>query len=372
MDNSGIFRMRELTDSLQVNPATLFENWESAGASYLISAEEERVNGGSVKIKVIDLRTSLNALEAEYRINPRQPWRTSNVIVDDIIALFNGLRGSMSSQIAYIQKRDSGNEITVVDADGRNTRQLTYSNTLNMSPDWSPDYNSIVYGSLGGNQWGINFLDIDTSRITRFSQPGMNTTPCFNPNDPDQIAFTSFRDGNAEIYTCRTNGRGLRRLTNNPRIDTSPVWSPDGKKIAFVSDRTGNPCIYVMNSDGSDQHRLTMIPNSYEDSPDWSPRGDLIVFVVRNERGNFDIATSSTNGDNVIILTGESGSNEDPSWSPDGLRIAFTSSRSGAKRIYLIGWDGSNLVQLTREINNFSPVWSPSASGDDLRIKSGR
>ena len=44
-------------------------------------------------------------------------------------------------------------------------------------------------------------------------------------------------------------------LTNNPAIDTSQAWSPEGTRIAFETDRDGErfeykPC--VMNADGPD------------------------------------------------------------------------------------------------------------------------
>ena len=53
------------------------------------------------------------------------------------------------------------------------------------------------------------------------------------------------------------DGSGLRNLTRNPTLDSSPAWSPDGRKIAFVSRRDGRYGIYVMNADGSGQRRLT-------------------------------------------------------------------------------------------------------------------
>src|SRR2546430_17541717 len=73
-----------------------------------------------------------------------------------------------------------------------------------------------------------------------------------------QIAFTSERDGDQEIYLMHADGSGVTRLTSNPARDFWPVWSSDGTKIAFVSDRDdGNGEIYVMNADGSGRNRLT-------------------------------------------------------------------------------------------------------------------
>ena len=53
------------------------------------------------------------------------------------------------------------------------------------------------------------------------------------------------------------DGGNVRRLTNHPRMDYWPAWSPDGKRIAFTSNRDGNYEIYVMNADGSGQRNLT-------------------------------------------------------------------------------------------------------------------
>jgi len=290
-----------------------------------------------------------------------------------MIEVFTGLRGSMASQIAFIRRVRESNEIFLIDADGRRSHQLTFSKTLKMSPTWSLDGNKIVYSVLEEADWLIVMIDIHTGQsidISRWS--GLNTTPALSPVEPDLVAFTSSREGNAEIYTCRTNGKELRRLTNHPRIDSSPSWSPDGKKIAFQSDRTGRPLIYVMNRNGKNCNRLTSSINAYEDSPCWSPRGDRIAFVVMSEYGLFDIATASPSGDDVIILTYGRASNEDPQWSPDGLRIIFSSTLSGSKRLYIMSRDGSNVRPLTGDDNSFLPAWAPSESGNNIRISSRR
>ena len=69
------------------------------------------------------------------------------------------------------------------------------------------------------------------------------------------------------------NGSGQRRLTRTPAAnESSPSWSPDGRKIAFTREAGANFELYVMNADGSGERRLT--PNSPVDrwiAYSWSP-----------------------------------------------------------------------------------------------------
>ena len=71
--------------------------------------------------------------------------------------------------------------------------------------------------------------------------------------DGKQIAFTYKGD----IYTVPAAGGEATRLTTSESYETSPRWSPDGKKIAFASDRHGNTDIFVMNANGGTPKRLT-------------------------------------------------------------------------------------------------------------------
>ena len=53
------------------------------------------------------------------------------------------------------------------------------------------------------------------------------------------------------------DGNNLRRLTRHIATDEIPSWSPDGTQIAFSSSRGGNWDIYVMDADGSNPRQLT-------------------------------------------------------------------------------------------------------------------
>ena len=140
-------------------------------------------------------------------------------------------------------------------------------------------------------------------------------------------------------------------------MNTSPSWSPDGKRLTFVSNRGGSPQIYVMNADGSGVKRLTFQGN-YNTTPAWSPRGDLIAFTARDERNAFDLFTVNVDSGKVVRLTQDSSNNEEPSFSPNGRLIMFTSTRTGTRHLHVMTFDGNNQVALPIEKGDYAtPDW---------------
>ena len=72
-------------------------------------------------------------------------------------------------------------------------------------------------------------------------------------SDGKQIIFTSFRDGDADIYIMDADGKNARRIAAAKGYDGGPFFSPDGKRIIYRSDRKGNDLlqVYVNNTEGT-------------------------------------------------------------------------------------------------------------------------
>src|SRR5262249_25298633 len=81
------------------------------------------------------------------------------------------------------------------------------------------------------------------------------------------------------VYAVASNGaEAPRRLTSGIR-DTSPRWSPDGKRIAFVrqADNDSKPQIFLLHMDGGEARAITDVASGGS-SPAWSPDGRTIAF----------------------------------------------------------------------------------------------
>ena len=185
----------------------------------------------------------------------------------------------------------------------------------------------------------------------------------FSP-DGSQIAFTSDRDGDYEIFVMNADGTGTVQLTHNDTDDQGGLWSPDGTRIAFSSDRDGDYEIFVMNPDGSGTVQLTH-NDALDWAPQWSPDGTRIAFSRELVDGNSEIFVMNADGTDPVRLTDNAHQEWTASWSPDGTRITFDSDRDGDYEIFVMNADGTGAVQLT---HNNALDWAPQWSPDGTRI----
>jgi len=263
----------------------------------------------------------------KYAITEKDLRRVSHHFADEVVKLVTGEKGIASTQIVYTRRVGDKWELVVSDYDGYNPRVLVRQTVPLLAPRWMDGNKAIAYTSFrdGKADLFVRYVDQNTSRgFANYS--GSNTAADWSNRASLMVAALS-KDGNTEIYALDKAGKLRQRLTHNRAIDTSPCWAPGGREIVFLSDRSGSPQLYIMESGGGNVRRITFT-GGYNASPAWSPRGDLIAFSTRMG-SEFQIATITPDGRDGHLVTKDGTSYEDPRWAPNGRHVVCTARGRG-------------------------------------------
>ncbi len=296
----------------------------------------------------------------------------------------------------------------------RNLRQLTFGGN-NAEAYFSPDGTRLIFQRQEQVDQGCDqqyVMNIDGSGLRRVSN-GLGRTTCgyffdggrrilysstfeHSPECPppaDRSLGYVWALGRFEIYSARTDGGDLRRLTRNDAYDAEATVSPDGSRVIFTSTRDGDIDLYTMNPDGGDVRRVTrrvgydggaffspdgrhivwraMYPESAADTADY--RRLLADRLVRPSR--LELWVAKADGSEARQVTRLGAANFAPYFHPDGRRIIFASNHPDPRNrnfdLYLIGLDGGGLERVTTssEFDGF-PMFS--ADGKRLVFASNR
>ncbi len=274
---------------------------------------------------------------------------------DEIIfRLSGGSQGIAESKIYFVKVNGADKEIWQMDYDGANQRPLTKLGTVSLSPRISPDGSRLAFSSLGHDGFQIRMFSLVLGRMVNFTGAGgTNITPAWAPNGKD-IAYSSSRSGDPEIWVSDANGALARRITSFRGPDVSPVYNPrTGSQIAWISGRTGLPQLYIMDTDGSAVQRMT--DGGYATSVSWSPNGQFLAFAWDRKYGpgapgGQDIYIMEIATHRWIQLTHDGGRCDFPSWSPDGRHIVYANTadgKAGHMKIMTMLADGTQKRALT-------------------------
>ena len=221
--------------------------------------------------------------------------------------------------------------------------------------------------------------------------------------DGSQVAFvvgdsfkTDSKWAKSSIWIVETAGGTPLQLTNGPRTDSLPRWSPDGKQLAFVSDRLedGQRQVFVLNPHGGEASALTDVTGAIP-SPrglnalQWSPDGSSLAFLKedtesddekRKKEEKDDAIEFEQNPKYVRLWTVDAQSREVNCVSPDDIQIWEFAWHPNSREIaavvsdapYEWAWYTNRLVrfefdgpattvwQSRRQVA--LPAWSPNGS----------
>ena len=244
--------------------------------------------------------------------------------------------------VAYVvssinEKEDKSNShIWMVNIDGSNNRQITFSNESENSPRFSPDgkylsFTSSRPGKTRGNQvWLLDRSGGEAMQLTELKgrlqghewspdskrlalvigdpdpdadpgpspPPGVTPTPrVAKPIVIDRYRFKQDGQGyllkgrHSYIYLFDIASKKLDRLTKSKWDESSPAWSPDGTRLAFMSNHSEDPDrdpaaqLYVAEATpGASEKQLTPTTvRAGRSRPEWSPDSKTIAFLEGEE-----------------------------------------------------------------------------------------
>jgi Tol biopolymer transport system component/DNA-binding winged helix-turn-helix (wHTH) protein len=332
----------------------------------------------------------------------------------EIKSLLHGVWSPDANKVVFVKEGDS-KTLYLADSDGGREIVLPFAGG-NM--DWAPDGSKFVHQARTGPVTSeLHVYTVATGDNVRLTEVGtMAADPSFS-YDGKQIAFTSFHDGNGEIYVINADGSGMRRVTNHPAFDNYPVFAPDGTAIAFQSNRGNERTeVYLQNLnlnspprkiaafeghtsigpkcwsedgtellvsfDADDKKaqilRIKIEPYPTEpilsdetadlDFPRLHPDGRRIAYEARLPDRSLEIRVTDLETEKTKTIfktepnyppTAQLG----PALSPDGTKIAFGDRPSGNSDIFIINVDGSGLHKLTDDpLADTGPTFTPDGA----------
>ncbi len=267
----------------------------------------------------------------------------------------------------------------------------------NVAFDISPDGKRIVFSSADGDLYLFRPASQNVERLT--STKETESRPAFSPDGNSIVFGTSNKDDKSNLAVLALDQKRVRVVTKQEGAsDTSPAFSRDGKRITFLRAHLLRPYsmggmtwdgldIYVVNEDGSNARRLTQRSYSRASSPHFSVDGKSVIYS--GETNNYpapshplllEVAADGSKPPKSLGPDPPVGGTSGPkrirmgSWanhpniSPDGLTVAFLSDRAKSFRydLYLMKRDGTSVKPLAiTEVSryNSNPVFRPDGSG---------
>lgn len=299
----------------------------SGTAAYHVSAKGNlqdftvtNSNSAGVAMHIIPIKGSTDVDTAAHKA------------VDMVLNKLFGVQGICRSKIVFSAYTSQKNRnIYVCDFDGSNIKRITTLNTLCVHPVWAPDGKSVIFSFFEGNSVNLvqhNF-ELGSRRLTK--KGNVDGIGSLSP-DGKILATILARNNQVDLYVRPTESDDSKfvRLTNGKPLESSPCWSPDGKKLCFVSDgKNGRPTLFMTDLAGGKAAQIAGLVGSERVSPSWSS-DNKIAYCAKVGSGyelrvaKFNADYTSATMEQIGVAGKDTFQGEDPSWAPDNRHVALT------------------------------------------------
>ncbi|OGB68118.1 MAG: hypothetical protein A2Y94_13340, partial [Caldithrix sp. RBG_13_44_9] len=164
-------------------------------------------------------------------------------------------------KIVFTSLRTGDPEIYTMELDGSNQQRLTFEKGYDGGPFYSWDGSQIVFrasrpktekeladyedlvknGLVRPTTLEIYVMDADGKNIRQVTNFGKASfAPFFHPDNRRIIFSSNARSENPrnfDLYMISSDGSGLERITYNETFDGFPIFTADGKYLVFCSNR---------------------------------------------------------------------------------------------------------------------------------------
>ena len=160
--------------------------------------------------------------------------------------------------------------------------------------DLSPDGTRVAVtrqdiGAASADIWVTDWERNVTQKLTLDAADDIN--PVWS-QDNKWIAFTSFRNGNADVFVHRSNGDGQDiPILNSPRDESVEDWSKDGRSIVYKLGQDGYDDLYVLplDADLKPGKPLPVVQGKFQkDEAQFSYDGKWLAYIS-DESGTFQV-----------------------------------------------------------------------------------
>lgn len=175
------------------------------------------------------------------------------------------------------------------------------------------------------------------------------------------------------IFLMRSDGSGLRPLTDGASQDLDPSFTADGRRVLFARSPAGGYLgddIYSVDVDGGGLRRLVAGPAT-EGHPVASPNGRIVAFE-RRRGGRSHVFTMRPNGTRFHNATRRLPRHDDayrPEFHPSGRRLAYAHVHDGRAQLFAVRPNGRRPRRLTSSFRcSGCPVHRSAAFSPDGRL----